>query len=128
MPTLIAMFFSPVYESTLHDEISRLKLTDEVIEWVLACQEILRQQSIVVQLISFLVCYGIVGVRLCTFEGIARTTGKPEILFFIAPVPRKQPLRTEAVPATLRCHRADAKSNICWNVLATHGAKGSRNP
>jgi len=36
------MFLSPVYESTLHAEISRLKLTDEVIEWVLACQEILR--------------------------------------------------------------------------------------
>jgi hypothetical protein len=28
--------------------------------------------------------YRIVGVRLCSFNGIARTTRKPEILFFIA--------------------------------------------
>src|SRR5258707_532608 len=40
MPTLIAMFLSPVYETTLHDEISRLKLTDEVIERVLDDQRL----------------------------------------------------------------------------------------
>jgi hypothetical protein len=75
------------------------------------------------------ICYGIAGVRLCTFEGIARTTGKPETLFFIAPAascrqnvldfqfPRRQPLRTEAVSATLCCHRADATLNIGSNAL-----------
>ncbi len=86
------------------------------------------------------ICYWIVGVRLGAFEGIARTTGKPEILFFIAAAancrpnvldfqfPRKQLLRTEAVSTTLSCRLPDAQPNICSNALATHGAKGSRNP